>query len=698
MVKNLLSSAVLWWLATAGYAQNHICGQSEITNQLFLNHPELKAGFDAAQKSIQPVLKKDKSTAGVTAGIDYMVPVVFHVLHQGGTENISDAQITDQIRILNRDYQRQNADTDLVVAPFNDNIAHVGFGFQLAKIDPDGNCTNGIVRHYTSKTNWDVNNFADFIYSWPRHKYLNIYVVKTLNINATAYAFLPGTPVSADADVIVTMHNMVGSIGTGTVANSRVLTHEVGHWFGLQHIWGTSNQPGVICGDDLVEDTPETKGFSTCATGNTGICNPGTPENVQNYMDYSPCKIMFTNGQASRMLGVMTGSLNGRYNVSSAANLAATGLGDAPIVCTPFVDFKSSRKQNCVERPFTFTSLEYCGAQAGTRVWTFVGGTPETSTDSIVNVTYSAPGTYTVKLTVTNSFGPTTENRVDYIVVENETAGSTLPYSVDFETNTAVENLRLVNFDVNSNSWIRSTNAGANGTGSSYTLNSFNDVYEIKGEKDAFELPYLDLTAVENPAISYAYAYARTTAAQRDSFKVQYSLDCGENWSTFSGLPTTFQMAQASGGITQEDFVPSADHWANHIISGTQTTPIGNRNGVKIRFLFVKDINKTTANNIFVDQISLTGTTEIAGMAEKETIQIFPNPTDGRFSVRLGRLSKPGPLTQLFDVRGRSVPYMVGKPENGELVINPTETLPKGLYTLMLDVNGSLLPQKLVVN
>jgi PKD repeat protein len=545
-------------------------------------------------------------------------------------------------------------------------------------------------------SNWDANNLNDFTFSWPREKYLNIYVVKTLNINATAYAFLPGTLIGPNADVIVTIHSMVGSIGTGTVANSRVLTHEVGHWFGLQHIWGTSNTPGVVCGDDLVSDTPITKGFATCATSNTGICNPGIVENVQNYMDYSPCKIMFTNGQADRMRGVITGTLNQRNNIYSPANLAATGLTSGPISCLPTVDFKSTTKKLCSQKPITFTSLTQNGEGTVSRLWTFEGGTPASSTDSNVVVTYELPGNYAVSLQITNGFGSTTETRTSYVQVGDGNAGSTLPFSFTFENDTLIPTLAIENPDQNLTRWEQNTSAGAAGSGKSFFINSFYDESLIRGEKDAVELPPLNFTGLDQISLSFSYAYARLSTSQRDSLKVQYSLDCGGNWTSIGGLPTITQMAAASGGTQADDFIPTATQWVSLVVPSSNLSALANRNGVRIRFLFVKDINKTTANNMYIDQINVSGT--VTGNAERISGQLFsvyPNPSEGHFLVKTH--GEPILSARLFNGKGQELKGHLAKPENGALVVNETRSLDKGIYTLMLDCGGKVSPQKLVV-
>lgn len=212
MLKHLFTTTLCFaFFISRAYCQHGFCGQAEVTERLFRQHPEWRNQFYQHQlnKKVTTPDKPTDPTTSLETEPEIIIPVVFHILHQDGVENISDAQVEDQIRILNRDYQKQNADTAIVVEPFKSLIAKVGMGFKLARKDPNGNCTNGIVRHVTPKKNWDANNLNAFEFSWPRNKYLNIYVVKTINIAATAYAFLPGTPVPASADAIVTLHNMV---------------------------------------------------------------------------------------------------------------------------------------------------------------------------------------------------------------------------------------------------------------------------------------------------------------------------------------------------------------------------------------------------------------------------------------------------------------------------------------------------------
>lgn len=701
-MKQLILNAGLFFICCIGmksFAQSiSTCGQAEVMNAWFQTHPEKKAQFDDLQnqKAIHANVKSKVSTTP-----SYTIPVVFHILHMGGVENISDAQVIDQVAILNRDYQKQNADTISVIPTFTNNIANVGFSFKLATIDPDGNCTNGIVRHYTSKTNWDANNLSDFIYSWPTNQYLNIYVVKTININATAYTFLPGIGIPDSCDAIVSMHNMVGSIGTSQLSYSRVLTHEVAHWFSIPHIWGVSNAPGVACGDDGVSDTPITKGFSTCNTTSSDVCTPGVLENAQNYMDYSPCKIMFTNGQAANMHASINGSTNGRNNLSTNTNHILTGVVNSSFSCNTLADFYVIKSINCAGSTYTFTSLSQFGPSAGTLQWSFVGGSPSTSTNSVVIVSYPAAGVYPVSLTATSANGVDTETKNSYITVVNGQGGLTLPYSFDFEGVTLPNNITIVNEQSDTITWKHNISVGANSTNKSIYINNFPDSTNY-GNRDYFETPFFDFTNTSALNLSYYYAYAKRYAIQADSFKVQYSLDCGGTWSNVIGIPNINTMASNSGGTLNTSFVPSASQWKLVSIPSGLLTNLNNKPSVKFRFFFKADYLVDGANNIYIDQININGNivTSLTEFENQMNLNVYPNPSASKINIEFVSPLKGTVKLQLNDITGRCLKQEVYHVNEGDLftnTINERNEYSAGIYLLTLDMNGQKITKKLII-
>lgn len=676
------------------------CGQADVMELWFKKHPEMKAAFEEAQ-----LKKAEQLRLGATPQLlstpSYTIPVVFHILHLDGPENISDAQVIDQVAILNRDYQKQNADTALIVPTFTNNIANVGFSFKLATIDPDGNCTNGIVRHYTHRTNWDANDLNQFVYTWPPDKYLNFYIVKSINIQATAYAFLPGIGVPTDADVIVALYQVCGSVGAGIPANSRTLTHEVGHWFSLPHIWGVSNAPGVACGDDGIFDTPITKGFLTCNTANISGCAPGVVENVQNYMDYAPCKIMFTNGQAASMVATINSTVNNRNNISTTANLIATGVQSPTLTCMTLADFYSTKNLTCSGNTFTYTSLSQFGPVAGTLSWGFPGGVPSSATGSVAVVSYSAPGSYSVSLTASGPNGTHTETKNNYVNVYNGFNGLNLPYTVDFENASLPSNLNIVNEEADTVLWKHQLAFGANGTGKCLYINNFPDTMNY-GHRDYVETPYFNFTNTSNVSLSYYYAYAKRYATQADSFKVQYSLDCGGTWTSLNGIPNIQAMAAASGGMLTTAFVPTPAQWKQVTVPTALLNVLNNKPSVKFRFFFKTDYYVNGANNIYLDQINLNGTV-IASVSEEErafALQLYPNPSSASASLTFKSPGNADVAISVYDLTGKKIEERALKAQADkayDVTINEDEDLSPGMYFVVMTYGNRQLVKKLLI-
>ncbi|MCB0765141.1 MAG: hypothetical protein KDB84_10580, partial [Flavobacteriales bacterium] len=266
------------------------------------NDPELLARIAAADAALEA--ETASFDAASRGGSTYTIPVVFHIIHNNGIENISDAQVEDAIRILNEDFNKLNADWDNVRPEFLNIVGDVGVNFALATKDPQGNCTRGITRTVSALTDDGTQDMKDLI-QWPRNKYLNVWTCAYAD-GAAGYTYTPGTAnFFSSGDGIVLLHNYTGAIGTSSPGRSRALTHEVGHWINLSHTWGSSNEPGIATncnGDDNVSDTPNTIGWTSCNLSGT-TC--GSLDNVENYMDYSYCSKMFTNGQATRMIAAL---------------------------------------------------------------------------------------------------------------------------------------------------------------------------------------------------------------------------------------------------------------------------------------------------------------------------------------------------------------------------------------------------------
>ncbi len=255
----VLSSIVCFSQIKIVTAQGVIpCGTVEKNEEMYLKHPELRQAYvDYVNAINQKVNQKEGRSTTL-----YTIPTVFHVIHINGSENISDASIYAQVDALNDDFAMLNSDYSSNPPYFQSIGGDALIQFKLAKIDPNGNCTNGIDRIYSHRT-IDADDYSK-LNQWPRDKYFNVWVVTNIPPGSTpgtilAYATFPSSvnTFGAPSDGVI----MISSQCNGS---STTLTHEVGHWLGLEHTWGNT-QVATACGDDGINDTPPTKGhFSTC--------------------------------------------------------------------------------------------------------------------------------------------------------------------------------------------------------------------------------------------------------------------------------------------------------------------------------------------------------------------------------------------------------------------------------------------------
>lgn len=267
MRKILFALIIAFGFVQIASAQNERCGTDIMYKRAKARNPFLvQAGLDYEALVQQGLLELSQNREGDIEAV-LVIPVVFHIIHQNGPENVSDAQIFNAMMILNRDFAKMNADTIQVVEHFNTIIANCKIEFRLATKDFLGNCTNGIERISSIETY--IGDNGSKLSQWPRERYLNVWTVANMENGVAGFSQLPGNVIDAEgarADGVILRHNYLGAIGTAAGGDGRTLTHEVGHYLNLSHTWGGTNDPEVACDDDGVADTPTTAGHNTCAT------------------------------------------------------------------------------------------------------------------------------------------------------------------------------------------------------------------------------------------------------------------------------------------------------------------------------------------------------------------------------------------------------------------------------------------------
>jgi hypothetical protein len=506
------------------------------------------------------------------------IPVVVHVVHRtqdaiGANTNISNAQIEDQLRILNEDFSKTNP--EFPNPPRNTFISYAGnpeLEFCLATIDPNGNPTTGITRTATTKTGWDYNTESNDmkqastggIDNWAPLRYLNIWVC---NISSSGsggqtlgYAYLPGLQASNSQswkDGLVVDYQYFGT--TGSVSSSsdgRTTTHEIGHYLGLSH---TFCESGGCCDNDdsNVDDTPATDGIyfgSVNTNTNNNSCNDlnyGFSNDLidmdENYMAYSSNTWMFSNGQVTAMLNVLNASSwqGGRKDLWQ--NTTVT------VDCSNIV-----------------ASSWDCDAQGN------------------CNDPGNGTGFYSSYSACVNACN---------------CLAQPLPLSEGFQNSSSLPtNWSLINND-NDKTWEITSLAGYNSTSSIYMNNAD---YTSNGEVDDLVLSTLNLSSSSPVDLLFDYAYTLWTDPNSnpnfsDTLQILVSSDCGSTWQKIwekSGV----NLVTSNPVFTGAAWIPSNNNsWASESISLNNYI---NQQDFIIKFRNITDYE----NNLFLDNINITGT------------------------------------------------------------------------------------------
>jgi PKD repeat protein len=673
--------------------QVEYCVTHKKMNQLLAN-PEFAKQYAKDQQDFDHALLSKKGE-GTTKAIEYTIPVVFHVLHNGGPENISKDQLMSALTILNRDYAMLNADTIGVQAAFQGIRSKVDVKFALATIAPNGACFSGITRTQNIATNNGADGQAQMnaiiagndVYNgqWPGNKYLNIFICKDIG-GAAGYTTNPGSwSASSMGNGIWVLSTYVGDIGTSSINTSRTLTHEVGHWLNLSHVWGGTNNPGVSCGSDGVSDTPACIGSTSCSL-NSNTCSSDNTywgfdqiDNVENYMDYSYCSKMFTAGQVDRMRTALTVSSTGRANVVSASNLAAVGATTASTLCS--AKFSTTRRVICQGETIQFTD-ETFNAVSGWN-WSFAGGSPATATAQNPSVTYNTPGTYAVQLDATDGSNSNTANVVNYITVLPAPTG--IPYYESFETFTNFTSPNWFVQNGGGNPWTVTTTVGHTGTNSAKLVN----FGQSTGQIDELESRSIDLsgiTSATNATLSFRYAFRKRISSNTDLLKVFLSKDCGEVWD----IRKTLTAATMSGSnLATTAWTPTPADWVTvHMTNVTAAYWVPN-------FRFKLQFTAGGGNNVYIDDINLyagdPSDNIVLGLTDLESLQdinLFPNPTDNELQISFTSQTGDQLDFAITDLSGKLIKSLpVNAHEGANLVFIETTDLSAGTY--LIKITGS---------
>jgi Pregnancy-associated plasma protein-A/Secretion system C-terminal sorting domain len=354
MKQLFLTLSLLAGFSVAAQAQQHKCGLDAAQKALILRNPNYAQELDALKQATRAIANTQplENSGGLrTPQAVLTIPVVFHIIHSGeaiGTgKNISLARIQQQVAQLNADYSKTNSDISQIPAQFSGIAANCEIQFCLAAITPTGAATTGVTRDIYS--NIPTLNYIESTIkpatTWNANRYLNVWVCAIPDDGSggqtLGYAYLPSSNmVGSTIDGFVVDYQFVGT-NAAVGSKGRTATHEIGHYLGLQHPWGSDEGdcPGSVgYEDDGIADTPPTS--EPNYTPASGVCNftPTFCNNTvfgSNYMDYANdgCMHAFSNGQKNVMRAVLLGTAGtlGLQSRAELVNNAATTCALTPV-------------------------------------------------------------------------------------------------------------------------------------------------------------------------------------------------------------------------------------------------------------------------------------------------------------------------------------------------------------------------------
>jgi len=663
------------------------CATDELHQQLFLEHPEYNAGVKRANERLQQFtadyIRQNRPKSGAT----YVIPVVFHIIHNNGIENIEDSQILDAIKQVNLQYRKLHSDTTEIVTAFKSIAADVEIELRLAQLDPNGNCTSGITRTVSPLTSIGDHQVKSLI-QWPPDKYLNIYVCN----QAAGLAGHAMMPAAADTmpqwDGIVMQHSYIGTFGTSEFFRRTVLSHEIGHFLNLYHIWGGNNVPdyyylpvaqaGNCAFDDEVSDTPLTVGWQTCnPTGNS--CS--SLDNVQNYMDYAYCARMFTEGQKLRMHACLNSPVANRNNLWSPSNLLATGTDDLTFyLCA--AKFIADKRLACVGDLVTFTDVSYHGVE--TRAWNLPGASTSSLVDSVITATYSVPGVYPVSLNVTQGVEQKDTTIIDFIRIMPAIGSISSLYepfedALIFNDNWAVIPKNTpINWEIDQTIGYMS--------GQSIALNNFDTqstgIYEFVSE------PF-DASGLTAIALSFDYSYAKDQAVTNELLQVLISTDCGVTWLVRRSLYASSTLTTVDTLVTSNFAPANSSQWASDVISNITAAYLTNNLIFKFKY------SAQGGNNMYIDNIRIAHPDELGIENELlSAIEVFPNPSKSELTV-LFPSGLANSVLELWDLKGQKLDVNLLSISNSAAQIDIHE-LSSGVYLLKILSNQGIRTIKIM--
>lgn len=645
----------------------------------------------------------------------YKIPVVVHVVHNGEAlgvgANVSDARIHSQIKILNDDFNRLNADKSKTPAAFAALAGGMDIEFVLAKSAPNGSATTGIVRVNGGRSSWSVItdptlaelksksywNSSDYLNLWVTHlsdNYIGLAQYPTLTSGINGLTGLGERLATTDGVVID-----YTAFGLGSQDPSynlgRTVTHEVAHFFGLRHIWGDESGCSI---DDYVTDTPAQGVASinycpTAGTIKTDACTTTAPGVMyQNFMDYTDdaCMNLFTLGQITRMQTILENNAQRASLLVSPGLNALSGLNEDLEITS--IDFP---RATCNPNSIVTINLKN-NSPEGVTINSFqvnyqMNNEP-TSIQQYSNLAIASGDLYSLSISITladniDTLSINVNSPNNYTDV-NPVNSNTVVYPVLVLGRETVPHRE--NFDYPITNWVSSAPFG--GTAWEPINTSFNQSAYFKGYNNAklgeeawLISPQLNFSYAQKASLYFDYSYA-WNGLKNDRLKIVASTDCGQ---TFDKVLLNLSGQQLANYTTSQEWFPvSTSDWKLSKYINLNT--LAGESNVILAVI----AENAGGNNIFIDNLEFY-------LSDKpqliDTYVVYWIKRGGSILANISfDLPEPQPVNfMITDMTGRQLLNTTLPDVFHQTFTLPVDTAPLGLYIVRLQIGSKFYTSKI---
>ncbi|BDD04729.1 M43 family zinc metalloprotease [Aureibacter tunicatorum] len=701
--------------STQSYAQRTRCHNNGYPNdnnqRRGIAYPnqfeEWMQGMLSQQRLIQSVNQATRK-----AETKYRLPIVVHIIHKGesyGVEsNITDEQILSQIKATNVDLALENANFINTPEVFKPYATSLNIELILAKRDPQGNPTNGITRSYGGNSNWLYKEESlKSIIQWDPEKYFNIWVCdygNDLGFSSWPVSNLPGMEAlgsTPQEDGVIVNYTAFGSNDFGgpypileeDYDLGRTLTHEMGHYLGLFHTWGT----GGCSNDDYVEDTPMTSGSYTGGCDLTQpIMSCGQQTMIENYMDYTldACMTMFTHGQKDRVEVVLNNSPRRLSLLTSDAlipvdpsdyyDLALFDVEYPIVTSTPDIDINIIAKNlgnqiNNVAFSVKSQSVAYNDTLKSLPLFT-----QNSTVNKIISpksLSYiDSIATFDVEVEIIDEdiydFNPSNNfstNLNSYL----HTKSDFIPYKISFEYEDENSNKWAKVSKLNRFAWKDSTIIENNKEISFLTLTDNNYI----NDEAWLVSPLLNVKEVSEAYLEIGYTFQAEDNNSSDSLFVYYSTELPERYI----LLDTIELNNTQGHFKSNVSLSEKINLNSFLQEENLRIGLVKKGGLK-GLMGIHEIN-------FYENDVLN-----TKKPEENSHLIFPNPTKNkRFKIRFNLNERQDITCNIYSISGRIV-----KSINFDGTINQIQEIdlskePQGIYFIKIAYKNSIETDKIIL-